>query len=192
MKRFLLFAFTVIAFTANGQALYKCDSAKSFWTFSQENSSFSIKILGNAIETERLNVISVNNSPLQSLLVDKVNFMEDGNDNTDLKVLIRFAVSEAEHLSSVFKTKINIKLQQAPLSPDKSVLIWFFEMPSGYNKEVKFQLYANIIVEDKIFGLARPQFTDQEFEKVRDSLMDVISTLKRVSSKNDFDKLCGN
>lgn len=90
------------------------------------------------------------------------------------------------------KTKINIQLQKAPLRADKSVLIWYFEMPPGHNQEVKFQLLANIILEDKIFGLSTSQFADQKFERVKDSLMDFISTLRNADDKDYLDSLCKN
>jgi hypothetical protein len=77
------------------------------------------------------------------------------------------------------------------LSSDKTVLIWFFEMPSSVSQEVKHQVFANIIVGDKIFGLSSSQFADQKLDDVKNFLMDVISTLKKVDNKNDFDKLCG-
>jgi hypothetical protein len=193
-KRILLLALTVTVLTiltVNGQQLYKCNTTKSFWTFTKDSSFFAVKLLGNAKETERKSVISVDNYVLQNLLIDKAKFMKEGEDNSDLKVLVRYAMSEAEYFSGVFKTKINIQMQKAPLSADKSVLIWFFEMPSGKNEKVKFQLFANIIIGDKIFGFASSQFADQKFDSVKDFLMDVISTLKRVDNKNDFDKLCG-
>jgi hypothetical protein len=189
MKRLILFTLTLTALTVSGQQLQTCDTTRSYWTFSQNNSFFSIKLLGNVSSTERVNVISIDNYPLQSLLVDKANFLKEGEDNTELKVLIRYAMSEAEYLSNIFKTKINIQLQQAPLSAGKSVLIWFYEMPSGHNQEVKFQLFASIIHGDKIFGLSRPQFADQKFERIRDSLMDLISTLRNVD-KDNIDNLC--
>jgi len=191
MKGLTLFILSIITLTVNGQQLNKCDSTKSYWTFKQNNSFFSIKLLGNVSTTESVNIVSIDNYPLQSLVVDKSNFLKEGEDNSELKVLLRYANSEAEYLSSMFRTKIDIRLQQAPLSADKSVLIWFFEMPSGHNQEVKFQLFANIIHGDKIFGLARPQFADQKFDRVRDSLMDVISTLK-IIDKGDLDNQCKN
>ena len=191
MKGIILFVLTTTGLTVCGQQLHVCDTTKSYWTFSQSDSFFSIKLAGNVRSTGRINVVSIDNYPLQSLLVDKVNFIKEGQDNTELKVLIRYAMSEAEYLSSIFKTKIDIQLQQAPLNADKSVLIWFFAMPSGHNQEVKFQFFANIIHGDNIFGLARPQFADQKFEEVRDSLMDLISTLKNID-KDHLDSLCKN
>jgi hypothetical protein len=186
-----LIATNGIVLTINGQELYKCDTTKSFWTFTKDNSFFTVKLMGNAKETERKSVISFDSYVLQNVLVDKVKFIKEGEDNSDLTIMIRYALSEAEYFSGVFKKKVNIKMLQAPLSADKSVLIWFFEMPPGQNHEVKFQLFANIIVGDKIFGLASSQFADQKFDSVKDFLMDVISTLKQVESQNEFDKLCG-
>ena len=188
---FTLIATIFIATTVNGQQLYKCDTTKSFWAFSKDSSFFTVKLLGIAKETEKTSVISLNNYVLQSILIEKTKFIKSGEDNSDLKVLIRFALNESEYFSSQFKTKLNTQVQKAPLSADKSVLIWFFEMPPGINQEVKFQLFANIIIGNKIFGVGSSQFVDQKFESVKNLLMDVISTLKIFNDKNDFDKLCG-
>lgn len=192
MKLFTLLLLTVTSFSVTGQQLFRCDTTKSFWAFNQSNFSFSVKLLGNVNSTDRINIISIDNYPLQSLLVDKAKFIKEGEGNTDIKVLTRYAMSEAEYLSNMFKQKIDIQLQRAPLKAEKSVLIWFFEVPSGYNREVKFHLFANIVLEDKIFSLASPQFASQKFEKVRDALMDVISTIKKVEDKDEFDTLCSN
>ena len=191
MKSILTFLLSTTSLCANAQELYKCDSTRSFWTFNQDNALFYVKVLGNVDKTERTNVISVGHLVLQSLIVDKTKFVKEGEDNADVKIMIRHAMSEAEYLSNVFKTKIDIRMTQAPISANRSVLIWSFEMPPGHNQEVKSQLFANIVVEGKIFGLASPQFAEQKFEDVRDSLMDVISTIKAVAGKSDFDKLCG-
>jgi hypothetical protein len=94
-------------------------------------------------------------------------------------------------MTGLFKQKLNIQIQKAPLSSDKTVLIWFFEMPPSVSQEVKHQVFANVIIGDKIFGLSSSQFTDQKLEDVKNFLMDVISTLKQMNNKKDLEKLCG-
>ena len=80
-------------------------------------------------------------------------------------------------------------MQEAPLSQDKAVLIWYYKMPEKIKGQVEMQIFANMIVDDKIFGFASPQFNDQKFEDVSDFLMDIISTLKRTYNIN---QLCDN
>ena len=193
-KTILFYIWTISALTAltsYGQQVFKCNTSKSYWTFEKNDTFFAVKLDGNIKETERKNVISVDNYVLQNIILDKTKFIKEGEDNSDLKLLIKYAMSEAEYLSSQFKTKINIQMQKAPISADKNVLIWHFEMPSNMNQEVKSQIFANVVIGDKIFGLASSQFTDQKFENVRDFLMDVISTVKKLKNKNEFSTLCG-
>ncbi len=179
----------LIMFATNlmGQQIIKCDSTKSFWAIENDSIKYAVKLSGKSQTTERFHVIAVNDYALQYLIVEKSNYIKEGEDNSDLKVLIRYALSEAEFLSEQFKAKINLQMIKAPLSQDKDVLIWYYEMPQGMNEQVKFQLYSNIIIGDKIIGFASPQFSDQKFESVRDFLMDIISTLKVVS---DINTLC--
>ena len=194
MNKIILFCIwaisTLTTLPTYGQEIYKCDTLKSYWTFEKNNTFLAVKIEGNVKTTQRKNVISVYNYVLQNIILDKAKFVKEGEDNTDLKIMMRYATSEAEYLSGQFKTKINIKMSKAPISEDKSVLIWYFEMPSNMNNEVKLQIFANIIIGDKIFGLASSQFADQKFENVRDFLMDVISTVKKLKKKKEFSTLC--
>lgn len=189
----LLFIMIVVVSTSlsvSGQQLYKCDSTKSYWTFTKDSSFFVIKLLGNVRETERKSVVAVDNFVLQGMVIDKAEYVKDGEDSSNLKVLIRYAMSEAEYFTGLFKTKINVQMQQAPISSDQIVLIWFFEMPSGQNQDVKYQLFANLIIGDKIFGLASSQFADQKLDNVKDFLMNAISTLKEVDNEKEFKGLC--
>jgi hypothetical protein len=181
----------LMTLTVSGQQLYKCDTAKSYWTFEKDNSFFAVKLLGKVSEQERKSVIAVNNYALQYVIIDKKQYIRADSISADLKVLTNYALSEAEYMTNLFKQKLNIQMQKAPLSSDKTILIWFFEMPSSVSQEVKHQVFANIIIGDKIFGLSSSQFADQELDDVKNFLMDVISTLKKVDNKNDFDKLCG-
>ena len=189
----LILILTVATFTTlsvNGQQLFRCDTTTSYWTFEKGNSFLAVKLLGKVSEQERKSVIAVNNYVLQYVIVDKKDYIKD-NITDDLKVLTNYVLSEAEYMSGLFKQRLNIQIQKAPLSSDKTVLIWFFEMPSNVSQEVKHQVFVNIIVGDKIFGLSSSQFADQKLDDVKDFLMDVINTLKKVESKNDFKKLCG-
>jgi hypothetical protein len=181
---------TLTIFSVNGQQLFKCDSTKSYWAFEKDNSFFAIKLLGKVREQERKMVIAVNNYILQYVIVDKKNYIKSDSIAADLKVLTNYALNEAEYMTGLFKQKLNIQMQKALSSSDKTVLIWFFEMPSNVSQEVKHQVFANIVIGDKIFGLSSSQFESQKLDDVKNFLMDVIGTLKKVNVKTDFNNLC--
>ncbi|UII20921.1 hypothetical protein [Fulvivirga ligni] len=191
MKK-LFGAITLILTVCNlfGQTVERCDSTKAFWIIEKDKSTYTIKILGDVKTTERKNVISVDMYALQYLIVDTANYVIEGKSLTELQILANYVSSEVNYMSRQFQTKLEAQMQKAPLSSDKDVLIWWYKMPDGMNEEVSNQLFACIIMDDKIFGLASPQFIDQKFEDIRDFLMDNISTLKRVENKKELKKLC--
>ena len=172
---------------AYSQKVVKCPDGL-YWTIEKDSVNYTVALLGKVQTTERPNVIAVNDYSLQYLIVNKSPHVEEGGDNTELKILIRYAMSEAAYLSKQFNSELKPTLVKAPLSSDKDVLLWSYKMPTKISDQVANQLYANIIIGDKIFGLASPQFNDQEYDKVRDFLMDSINSLKRVE---DLDELCG-
>lgn len=191
MKR-LFGAITLILAICNlyGQTVERCDSTKAFWIIENNNSTYTIKIRGDVKTTESKNVISVDMYALQYLIVDTNNYMIEGKTLTELQILANYVSSEVNYMSRQFQTKLEAQMQKAPLSSDKDVLIWWYKMPEGMNEQVSNQLFASIIIDNKIFGLASPQFIDQKFENIRDFLMDNISTLKKVKNKRDLKKLC--
>lgn len=166
-----------------GQQILQCDSTKSFLIMEFENTVYTLKIIGNVVLTDRKNVFSINNNPLQYLVLEKTDFISQGKTNTELEILTNYVTHEVRFLSDQFKTKLEVQMQQAPLSSQKDVLIWWFKMPDGIDKNAVNQLFASIIIENKIFVLASPQFRNQEFEKVRDFLMDLISTVKIIKKR---------
>lgn len=189
----VILALAIATFTAlavRGQVLYKCNETQSYWTFEKDNSFLAVRVVGKVTEQERKNVIAVNGYALQYVIVDKQPYLMGDSQSDDLKVLTNYALQEAEYMTSVFKQKLDIQMQKAPLSTDKTVLMWWFLMPSSLSQEVKHQVFANIVVGDKVFGLSSPQFADQELDDVKDFLMDVISTLQAVRKKGDLGKLC--
>lgn len=194
MRNLTILIAILLSLSASGQQLYKCDSTKSYWTFEKDISFFAVKLNGKVSEQERKSVIAVNNYALQYVIVDKKDYTKTdsmGSITAELEVLANYAISEAEYMTGLFKQKLNIQMQKVSLSSDKIILIWFFEMPPDVSLEVKNQVFANVIIGDKIFGLSSSQFTDQKLDDVKNFLIDIISTLKQVNSKKDFEKLCG-
>ncbi len=189
MKSILVLLTTMISTTAMAQQIIKCDSVKSYWIINKNQTAYAAQINGKCRTTEKPNLIIVKSYPLQSLLVDKKDYIKEDKDSSDLKVLVTYVVSESEYLSEQFQTKLNIQMQKAPVANEKDVLIWYFEMPSGTNAQVKYQIYANMIINEHIIGIASPVFANQKLETVRDLLTDTISSVRKITNTN---KLCTN
>ena len=107
-----------------------------------------------------------------------------------MEILANYVSREVNYISGQFKTKLEAQMQKAPLSSEKDVILWWYKMPDGISEQVTNQLFASIIIEDKIFGVASPQFANQKFEQIRDFLMDVISTLNKLDEKKDLKNIC--
>lgn len=183
----LFLLFTIFAFS---QRVENCDSIKSFWLLENGSINYTIKLSGKIGKTENPNVITVNGQALQFLMVNKKDFSTEGKAEKDLEILVNYVSSEANYMSGLFKTKLEVQMQKAPINNSKDALVWWYKMPEPHNEEVQNQLFVNIIIDDKIIGLASPQFNNQEFNKVRDFLMDEISSLKSVTKKKELNDLC--
>lgn len=195
MKSLQLLILTILALafkTNNAQQLYKCDTTKSYWVFEKDSTFFVLKLLGNVRESQNKNLIAVNSFALQCIILNKQNYIKSEKDTTDLRVLVNYALSEAEYFSGQFKQKVNIQLEKVPGVGDKSAVLWFFEMPSNISKEVKHQVFINIIIGDKIYGLSSSQFADQKLEDIKNFLKNNIINLETTKTDKDLSKLCGN
>ncbi len=194
---------SVTIWTTYAQELHKCDSTKSFWIFSKGGTSFVAKLFGNAAETERKNVLLADSYALQYIIVDKINYLDSIEGNTDLSVLRRYAMKEAEYFTGIFERKLNITMQKLSLSPNQIGLIWSFDFPpekldtkpkkspTERATVTRSLLFINLIIGDKIIGLSTSQFSDQKFEDVRSFLVTVSNSVKQFDNKTDVEKLCG-
>jgi len=169
-----------------GQELIHCNETLSFWYFTNPGQDYALKINGKASTTNRLNAIAVDDYLLQFIMVSKKPFEVEDDPNEDLDLMTRFALSEANNMSMELKANLDITMKMAS-SGSQKILLWSYPMPKKHNKEVKYQLYANVILGDYIFGLASPLFKGQDIEKIIDFLTDTIASLSTVSDKN---KLC--
>ncbi len=195
MKSLQLLILTILALafkTNNAQQLYKCDSTISYWVFEKDSTFFVLKLLGNVRESQNKNVIAVNSFALQCIILDKQNYIKSEKDTNDLRVLVNYALSEAEYFSGQFKQKVNIQLEKVPGSGNKSAVLWFFEMPSEISKEVKHQVFVNIIIGNKVYGLSSSQFANQNLDDVKNFLKATIVNLEAMKTDKDLSKLCGN
>ncbi len=173
-----------------GQQLEKCDSVNSFWIIEKDKTIYTLKITGKVTTTERENVISIDDYALQYLVVDKEKYENKGKEETELEILVNYVSSEINYMSAQYKTTLETQALQAPLTSKKDVIVWWYKMPEGLNEQVSSQIFASIIIDDKIFGVGSPQFNDQKLEDIRDFLMDILSTLRKVDKKKDLQNIC--
>lgn len=188
-KVFGILILTLSVFNLFGQELKHCDATKSFWIIEEGKATYALKIMGVANSTDKPNMISTNDYALQYLVVDKADFFEAGTKVSEMEILVNYVSSEVSFFSDQFQTKLDAQMQKAPLSKEKEVIIWWYTMPESMNDEVAKQVFASVIFEEKIFAVASPQFIDQEFEAVRDFLVNVISTLQR-ADKTAIKNIC--
>jgi hypothetical protein len=172
------------------QEVIQCDTATSFWVIKKDKETYTVKLHGKVIKSNMPTVLVVNKYALQYIMVDKAQFVNRENANSEQEILQTYIKSEVDYLSKVLNTKLNVSMQNAPLSKDRNVIVWSYPMPEGQNSSVKIQLFACMIIGDKIIGFGSSQFTDQTFEEVRDFLMDVISTLEKAQGKPGKKKMC--
>lgn len=191
MRFFFLLTVLLVPRFMHAQELRVCDSTHTYWVFGQDSNFFVIQVDGKAKASNRQNIISIDKYSLQGVIANKENFSK-ATDTSDLSPLIRYAMSESKQLGTAMKSTITPQLVKAPISSSKNVLLWSFDMPPGMNQQVKAQLFVNIVFGDKIFGLSCPQFNDQDYNKVRDFLMDAISSLTLIRTKTDLKVLCGH
>jgi len=185
----ILLMFLTVTYVS-GQELKKCDSTKYYWIIPSEDISYTVKIIGEVSVTKQHNVLYVNNNALQYLIVDKKKYITDGTNPTELEILANYVSSEINYMSGQYQAKLEAQMQKAPLTGDKDAIVWWYKMPKGFNSEVTNQLFASIIIDDKIFGVASPQFSNMKFKDVQDFLMDIISTLKKVTKKKKLKNIC--
>lgn len=170
-----------------GQQIIECDSTTSYWVVSKGKVDYSVRLNGKAQSAGRPNLITINDYVLQNLIVNKKDYINKNNNDTDIKVLISYAMKESEYLSGQFQTKLNLQLQKVPLSEGRDALLWHFDMPAGMSEQVKSQIFVNIIIDDKIIGFGSPQFSEQEFDDVKEFLIGIISTAEKTKK---ISKLC--
>jgi hypothetical protein len=176
----------VSAFLSHAQDLKDCNG-KTHWIFRQEHGWLGVAPSGKISKTESRKIIHVDNYDLQCVIVSKSTYAKE-EDNTDLKVLTRYAMAEITWQSEQMKSKLMLNAHKEELASGKSILIWSFEMPEGANKDVLNQVYANIVIGDKIFGLGCPRYKDQSMKEIKKFLTETISTLKEYKKEKEVCK----
>jgi hypothetical protein len=180
------FSVCASTFLSHAQDLKDCNG-KTHWIFRQEHGILGISPGGKISKTDSRKIIHVDNYDLQCVIVSKSTYAKE-EDNTDLKVLTRYAMAEITWQSEQMKSQLMLNAHKEELSSGKSILVWSFEMPEGSDKDVLNQVYANIVIGDKIFGLGCPRYKNQSMKEIKKFLIETISTLKEYKKEKEICK----
>ena len=192
MKITTIAAFLVLVSTFASAQIMRCESGATHWVLTKNDSMhFVLRSLMPVKQLQRPNIVQVGEFVVQAITVDKAPYVP-GVDTTQLAILSRYATEEGDFISKQMKTKLDLTMVKSNFGEGEGVdvLIWSHVMPETISKEVKAQIFATIILGDRIFGLSSPQFSDQTYEAVRDFLMDVLSTVKVVRDQRVLSTLC--
>ncbi|WP_408037214.1 hypothetical protein [Tenacibaculum amylolyticum] len=121
MKKILiLICFTIIKIGYT-QEIIKCNKKLSFLYQTENDFHSYIKIQGEIKETENKRVFTLNDFPIQTLLINKNTIPTKGK--KDLEILATYIVNEVEYLSGVYKEKLQLKLEPVELKDGKKAVL---------------------------------------------------------------------
>lgn len=187
MKLFLLFfkiAAIVFTTTTAAQSIIKCNDKITYWVIPDRNCNYTIKLKGDIDLSNQRDILNVDDKALQYTLLDKNRYTDANSENRDAAILSKYTAIESDYLQDKFNGEIEIFMEMKTLSTGKTVILWYFNLPKGKNKEVSAQLFADIVIGDRIFGLGTPLFTGQDFNTVRSFLLEAITTITKVKNTN--------
>ena len=190
MKPFKLILRIVMAlFITNlpAQSLVKCNNSMAYWIIPDNDLLYAIALKGDVDLSENPDIININETALQYILLDKLNYLDKKNDDEPL--LLRYITTEQEHLRNFFAPRSLLITSEIILLPSlgKNAVFWSFDLPEGKNNEVASQLFINIISENSIFGLSTPLFTDYDFNEAKRLLIDTLDSLHTIKN---IESLC--
>lgn len=178
MKPFILFLkIAAVVFTTNAapQSLVRCNDKVTYWIIPDGNYFYTVKLKGDIDLSHQHDILNVDDKALQYILVDASLYMNKENDEES--ILVRYTTEEIIYLRSKFNTpSLNVYKEIIHISSGKTAIIWYFELPEGKNKEVTAQLFANVLLGNRIFGLGSPLFAGEDFDAVRVFLTEGIAT----------------
>lgn len=192
MKTTILAALLVLVSTFASAQIMRCESGATYWVLTQNDSvHYVMRTLMPVKQMQRPNIVQAGEFVVQAVTVAKAPYI-GGADTSQLAMLSRYATEEGDFISKQMKTKLELTMVKSNFGEGQGVdvLIWSHVIPETITKEVKAQIFANIILGDRIFGVSSPQFSDQTYEAVRDFLMDMISTVKVVRNQAELGTLC--
>ena len=180
---------------SSAQNLIKCGDSTSFFINQKENFYCFIKLTGNVIGTTNNKVIFYNNHMLQTLLVNKQNYLSRGND--DILVLTTYMISETQYQINIYQEPLKLEVTKVQISKDKDALIWYYDIPDKIQKQVQLgetpavrQVSISIVVGDFIYSIGSTQFKNQSYDELKKLLSDLIKVINYNSGQLDQSKLC--
>lgn len=199
LKTLLPLLLLLIPVIGSAQSLIKCNDSTSFYVHQKDDFYCYIKLTGKLSESGNSSVVVINGNALQSLLINKQNYLLNGID--DISILKTYMVSETKYYTGIFKEKLNLMMALVEISKDKKAIIWYFDIPDNLQKQqvqqvqpemipaVK-QVFISIVVGDFVYSIVTTQFKGRSFDDLKKLLLDSIMTLNYNKGQIDLNKLC--
>jgi len=187
MRIFLLFlkiVFIVYTTYATPQSIIKCSNNTTYWIIPDNNYNYAIRLQGDIDLSNQYDILNIDDKALQYVLLDKVLYTDKNTKNSHTAILSEYVAMESDLLMAKFKGKTHIHSEIKTTSTGKTVILWHFTLPEGKDREVTAQLFADVIIGDKIFGLGAPLFAGQDLDSLKSFLMDAIATIDTVKNMN--------
>ncbi|MCF8298264.1 MAG: hypothetical protein K9J13_12025 [Saprospiraceae bacterium] len=189
--------FLIIPVIGSAQNLIKCNDSTFYFINQKENYYCYVELIGDIQETENNKVISFNNYAMQSLLLNKIDYKT--NDNDDIAILTNYMLSETEYYSGLYKEKLYLMMIPIEISKNKKAVIWYFDVPKKIqdltqepSQPAVKQVFVSVISRDFIYSIGTTQFKDQSFDNLQIALTRLIKSINSGKGKVDSNKLCGN
>lgn len=179
-----------MAFTTNcaSQSLIKCDGRFAYWVIPDGDFYYAVRLNGDIDLSAQSDILNVNEKALQYILLEKEQYVIKNKENNDQNILLRYTDGEAIHLRDRYNVHtLETYSEIITFHSGKIAVFWYFKLPEGKNKEVTAQLFADIVLDDRIVGLGTPLFAGDDFDAAKVFLLETIDTIDKVKNP---DTLC--
>lgn len=195
MKYKFLLLFLMIISSSSGQKLIKCNDSISYWVSYKNDYCCSIMLNGTIIENDNPRVITYNDYILQTLFVDKQKYISDKTD--DISILTNYIISETQYSANIFKEKLNLMMIPVSISQNKKAVVWYFDLPKSFlensqKNEIPAlrQISISTVIDNFIYSIGTTQFIDQNFDELKEMLINLIKTIKCQKDNFELNDLC--
>jgi hypothetical protein len=180
---FLKIAVVVLTTNATAQSLVKCNDKIAYWVINDASYHYAVRLQGDIDLSKQPDILNVNEKALQYVLLDKNRYLHKDVKNDDESLLLRYIDGEKDPLLNKFNVKsLEAGREMIILSSGKTAVLWHFMLPEGKNKEVKAQLFADMVIGERIFGLGVPLFAGEDFDTARIFLLNALDTTETVKN----------
>ena len=198
MKIRLQILLLIIPIIGSAQSLIKCNDEISFFVNQNDNFYCHIKLNGKVGKVDEIGnqtVINFNDYALQTLLLNKQNYISDGED--DIAILTNYIIGETQYFTSIFKEKLDLMMIPVEISKDKKAVIWYFDIPDKIQKQIQSedtpavkQVSISITVGNFVYSIGTTLFKGQSFDDLQKLLSDLVMTIEYNNGQIEHDKLC--